>query len=42
MYNISEKLKKLYHVMADAPNNKISFDATYDTVIRIRGQDIVN
>ncbi len=32
----------LYHVMSDSLANIINFDATHNTVIRIREQDIVN
>ncbi len=41
-YNIGYISKKLYHVIFDSPDKIISFDATHNTIIRIRGQDIVN
>jgi hypothetical protein len=42
MYNVGDRFNKLYHVMSDSPDNIIGFDATHNTVIRIREQDIVN
>ena len=41
-YNVGDRLNNLYHVMADSPVNIINFDATHNTVIRIREQDTVN
>ena len=42
MYNVGDRFNKLYHVMADSPDNIINFDATHNTVMRIREQDTVN
>ena len=42
VYNVGDRFNNLYHVMADSPDNIINFDATHNTVIRIREQDIVN
>ena len=41
-YNISNRLDSLYQCMNDSPESIINFDATHNTVIRIREQDIVN
>ena len=41
-YNVGDRLNKLYHVMEDSPENIIKFDATHNTVIRIREQDNLN
>ena len=41
-YNVADRLNNLYHVMSDTPANIINFDASHNTVIRIREQDIVN
>ena len=41
-YNIGDRLNKLYHVMEDSPDNIINFDATHNTVIRVREQDTIN
>ena len=41
-YNISNRLDSLYQCMNDSPESIINFDATHNTVIRIREQDTVN
>ena len=41
-YNISNRLDSLYQCMNDSVEAIINFDATHNTVIRIREQDIVN
>ena len=41
-YNISNRMDSLYQCMNDSPESIINFDATHNTVIRIREQDIVN
>jgi hypothetical protein len=41
-YNVGDRCNKLFHVMEDHPECIINFDATHNTVIRIREQDTIN
>ena len=41
-YNVSDRLDKLFQCMSDNPDCIINFDATHNTIIRIREQDTTN
>jgi len=41
-YNVGDRFNKLFHVMEDSPECIINFDATHNTVIRVREQDTIN